>query len=344
MTRENITLKSIRNDGETQARVAISEDLVAEYRQVLADGGELDPITLFFDSTDYWVGDGHHRLLAYIADDRASIPAEVRQGTQRDAQHYALFWANKKHGKPRTNADKRNIVVKALADPEWSKWSDRRIADEAGLSHPFVAKVRAELTGNVSSERTYTTKHGIEATMDTSNIGKGKKGEKAAAAPAPSPAPARSSDRQAASSPVSDAGVTGSSPVPSAPPPATAVQARAAERAAIAEEAHGDFDPLAELEATQRKLEVAEKLIEVMQADDQKAETRKALLRAEHAERRQGELMDSAKKSQDREKWTHRQLMRCGKAVGEEDPSRIAATVEAFTRAFKLEKPATVPA
>jgi hypothetical protein len=45
--------------------------------------------------------------------------------------------------------------------------------------------------------------------------------------------------------------------------------------------------------------------------------------------------MDKAHKSQDREKWAKRQLMRCGKAVGEEDPDKIAAAVEAFIRQYR---------
>lgn len=44
----------------------------------------------------------------------------------------------------RTNAEKRGSVLALLGDPEWSKRSDRRIAQEAAVSHTFVASVRAE--------------------------------------------------------------------------------------------------------------------------------------------------------------------------------------------------------
>jgi flagellar biosynthesis GTPase FlhF len=75
--------------------------------------------------------------------------------------------------------------------------------------------------------------------------------------------------------------------------------------------------------------------LKAMEADDTKAELRKALLQRDHAIRQQSEAMDKAHKSQEREKWAKRQLMRCGKAVGEEDPDRIAASVESFVRAHR---------
>lgn len=75
--------------------------------------------------------------------------------------------------------------------------------------------------------------------------------------------------------------------------------------------------------------------LKAMEADDTKAELRKALLQRDHAIRQQSEAMDKAHKSQEREKWAKRQLMRCGKAVGEEDPDKIAAAVEAFIRQYR---------
>ena len=64
------------------------------------------------------------------------------------------------------------------------------------------------------------------------------------------------------------------------------------------------------------------------EADDQQAETLKWKRLHQVAERRQGEAMDSTRLSQKREKWLMDQLRRCGKAVGEEDPAKIALAVE----------------
>ena len=85
----------------------------------------------------------------------------------------------------------------------------------------------------------------------------------------------------------------------------------------------------------QRENEQLHAQLKAMEADDTKAELRKALLQRDHAIRQQSEAMDKAHKSQDREKWAKRQLMRCGKAVGEEDPDKIAAAVEAFIRQYR---------
>lgn len=89
------------------------------------------------------------------------------------------------------------------------------------------------------------------------------------------------------------------------------------------------------IEEIQRENEQLHAQLKAMEADDTKAELRKALLQRDHAIRQQSEAMDKAHKSQDREKWAKRQLMRCGKAVGEEDPDKIAAAVEAFIRQYR---------
>ena len=68
-----------------------------------------------------------------------------------------------------------------LQDSEWQGWSDREIARRCRVEHHLVGSCRKSL-GNSPSEpapqtsnpqpRTYTTKHGTEAVMNTSNIGK----------------------------------------------------------------------------------------------------------------------------------------------------------------------------
>ena len=89
------------------------------------------------------------------------------------------------------------------------------------------------------------------------------------------------------------------------------------------------------IEEIQKENEQLHAQLKAMEADDTKAELRKALLQRDHAIRQQSEAMDKAHKSQEREKWAKRQLMRCGKAVGEEDPDKIAAAVEAFIRQYR---------
>ena len=58
----NIPIKSIRRDGGTQPRVAINQTTVEEYASDMKEGASFPPVLLFFDSTDYWLADGYHRV------------------------------------------------------------------------------------------------------------------------------------------------------------------------------------------------------------------------------------------------------------------------------------------
>ena len=126
-----------------QARAAINEATVSEYAKHIEDGGEFPPIIVYFDSKDYWLADGYHRLLATERVGCLTILEEVRIGTSRDALKHALG-ANAHHGLPRTNADKRNAVEIALDDSEWSRLSTREIAKLCNVSHNLVAEIQRE--------------------------------------------------------------------------------------------------------------------------------------------------------------------------------------------------------
>src|SRR5262249_43455536 len=79
------------------------------------------------------------------------IPVEVRQGTQRDAILFSVG-ANAAHGLRRTNEDKEKAVKVLLADEEGATWSDRRLADAAGVSSDFDGKLRARLSSDDSGQ------------------------------------------------------------------------------------------------------------------------------------------------------------------------------------------------
>lgn len=96
-----------------------------------------------------------------------------------------------------------------------------------------------------------------------------------------------------------------------------------------------DTDPTELLEELQRENESLLSQIKTLTAEDTKAELRKMILQRDHAIRQQSEAMDNAQREQKAHAYKHRQLMRCGKAVGEDDPSKIAAAVEAFVRQYK---------
>jgi hypothetical protein len=172
-----VSLANIRIDGGTQPRTSLYEEIVKEYAETLQEGIEFPPVVLFFDGSNYWLADGFHRFHAYSSANRESIPAEIKKGTRRDAVLYSVG-ANSAHGLRRTNQDKRQAVQTLLEDDEWGAWSDREIARQCGVSNDFVSRLRRDsLSSNDSQpvQRTYTTRHGTEATMNTSNIGQSTK-------------------------------------------------------------------------------------------------------------------------------------------------------------------------
>ena len=95
----------------------------------------------------------------------------MRQGTRRDAILFSVG-ANASHGLRRTNQDKRRAVETLLRDEEWGAWSNSEIARRCGVHHSTVADLRPSLSVSASEPRTYTTKHGTIATMNTAAIGK----------------------------------------------------------------------------------------------------------------------------------------------------------------------------
>ena len=59
--------------------------------------------------------------------------------------------ANSAHGLRRTNDDKRRAVEMLLSDEEWSKRSDRWIAEKCGVHHDTVGSYRKQLSVSASS-------------------------------------------------------------------------------------------------------------------------------------------------------------------------------------------------
>lgn len=168
-----LELEQIRTNGGTQSRVELNQETVAEYAQAFTAGASFPPVVVFFDGANYWLADGFHRYFGARDAGESAIDAEIRTGTQRDAVLYS-WGANDKHGLPRSNADKRHIVTVILKDEQGRQWSDRDIAKRFGFANSFVSKMRQSLFSENSenpAERTYTTKHGTTAVMNTANIG-----------------------------------------------------------------------------------------------------------------------------------------------------------------------------
>lgn len=169
-----LALELIRTDGGTQTRAALYENVVTDYANAMGEGATFPPVVVFHDGETYWLADGFHRHGAHKQCGLVEIEADIRQGTRRDAVLYSVG-ANSSHGLRRTNEDKRRAVLLLLGDSEWAKWSDREIAKHCQVDGKTVAKLRESLTADFrSDERTFTTKHGTVATMDTSAIGRSR--------------------------------------------------------------------------------------------------------------------------------------------------------------------------
>jgi hypothetical protein len=171
---KRLPLKAIRTDGGTQPREAISNDVVARYRDDMARGATFPPVTVFYDGKECWLADGFHRYQAAAALDRKVIDCDVHRGTQRDAVIHSCG-ANATHGEPRSNADKRRAIERLLRDREWRKWSDSKIAEVCAVDHKTVADVRRSLRAILGTSqdagKRLAERNGKVYVIDTGNIG-----------------------------------------------------------------------------------------------------------------------------------------------------------------------------
>jgi len=169
----NLQLKQIRIDGGTQSRVEINNDVVSEYAEALKNGASFPQLIVFFDGVDYWLVDGFHRYHAHKLACIDSADCAVHDGSLREAQLFSVG-VNDTHGLRRSNGDKKKAIELLLNDSEWSLWSDTAIAKKCSVDHKTVSKYRLSLGNSQVSEnkeRTYTTKHGTQAVMNTEKIG-----------------------------------------------------------------------------------------------------------------------------------------------------------------------------
>ncbi len=172
---KKLDIDLLRLDRLVQMR-ALGEDahvdssVVAEYREAMEEGAAFPPVVAFYDGLDYWLADGFHRVEAARGLKRKKVDVEVREGTLRDAQLFAMQ-ANLRHGARATRADKEKAVLVLLTDHEWCKWSQGEIAKRAGVAISTVANIRARHNLQAPTERTYT-RGGQVHTMQTKGIGK----------------------------------------------------------------------------------------------------------------------------------------------------------------------------
>lgn len=126
-------------DPNLNLRDRLDEFTVERY----ADSWErLPPITVYEIKGRWLVADGFHRHAAAVLLGLQTIPAEVRKGSMTDALDFVAS-VNLFHGLPLTRSERRRAVeVKMRIHHDWS---DRRMAEELGVSRELVAKTRRNL-------------------------------------------------------------------------------------------------------------------------------------------------------------------------------------------------------
>lgn len=170
-----LSLSEVATDGGTQSRLKLNDATIEDYAEAMRNGDDFPPVIVFYDGKTYWLADGFHRVAAARKAEIEDITVDIKQGTQREAILHSVG-ANAKHGLRRTNADKRNSVIRLLEDQEWGKWTDNEIAKHCGVSQPFVSKIHSEIDPSYNGykiERT-VTRGGKTYKMDASKIGKSK--------------------------------------------------------------------------------------------------------------------------------------------------------------------------
>lgn len=149
-----LSLSTLRFSPKTQPREDIDESWVEKLadkmrvnaQNIVVDnkGERFDPIIAFYDGSDYWVADGHHRGRAARQIGADTFQVLLYQGSKRDAITYSVG-ANAKHGKPRSDADINKAILRLLLDDEWRYWSDREIARQCNVNNNRVSRRRRKL-------------------------------------------------------------------------------------------------------------------------------------------------------------------------------------------------------
>lgn len=139
MDARNVALDDLVLDPTLNLRDRLDDFTVERYAEAWE---RMPPVTVFDVDQRWLLADGFHRHAAAVMLGKRSIPAEIREGTFNDALDF-VTGANLFHGLPLSRAERRRAVeVKLRLHHDWS---DRRTAEELGVSRELVAKIRKQL-------------------------------------------------------------------------------------------------------------------------------------------------------------------------------------------------------
>lgn len=178
--KQTLKLGQIKIDGNTQARAGMDQNTVTEYTELLKDGTKFPAPIVFFDGETYWMADGFHRYFANKAHGTLEMECDIKEGSKRDAQFYAMG-ANGGRGLKWRPEDIKRICYIMFEDEEWGDMSNNAIARHVGVSAMTVGRYRhsweesrqEDESEEQEAEVTYV-KDGKANTMKTAKIGKVK--------------------------------------------------------------------------------------------------------------------------------------------------------------------------
>lgn len=169
----SLPVREIRADQALQSRVTLNAMTVDEYAAAMREGATFPAVVVFHDGRSFWLASGFHRIAAAKKARLPCFAAQVQRGSKRDAILYSVG-QNFDHGLRRSNADKRAAVLMLLTDPEWIRWSDREIARQCRVSHPFVSAIRTshlEMLPDAGERKRVVLRGGAKYKMNTEAIG-----------------------------------------------------------------------------------------------------------------------------------------------------------------------------
>jgi len=139
MNIREIPLDELILEPSLNLRDRLDEFTVERYTEAWS---RLPPITVYEVDGRWLIADGFHRHAAAVSLNKRTIRAEIIEGTQEEALDFVAS-VNLFHGFPLTRAERRRAVdVKLRLHYDWS---DRRLAEELGVSRELVAKTRKSL-------------------------------------------------------------------------------------------------------------------------------------------------------------------------------------------------------
>lgn len=167
---QTIVLDELTIDPEIQLQTrGVDSATVQGYVEALSGGAEFPPVVAFSENANLWLADGFHRVAASRFCGAADINANVQEGTRQDAMVHAAL-ANVEHGKPMSQAQKREAGRRLL---ELTEWSDSEIAQRLAVGHQTVGRWRVSCPSGQDKPRA-VTRNGTTYTMDVGNIGRSK--------------------------------------------------------------------------------------------------------------------------------------------------------------------------